>query len=100
MISFKNLLKNTALLCTMLTAGVTLAEDGVVRMSDRSAAKSASGIQQASCTTTGLCGETYESPQPFPSQCWPTTCFPPLPRKWVGFWGCDGVKVGGRGVGG
>ncbi len=35
MISFKNLLKNTALLCTMLTAGVTLAEDGVVRMSER-----------------------------------------------------------------
>ena len=77
MISLKNLLKNTALLCTMLTAGVTLAEDGVVRMSDRSAAKSASGIQQASCTTTGPCGETCYIPQPCPSQCCPTQCCPP-----------------------
>ena len=71
MISLKNLLKNTALLCTMLTAGVTLAEDGVVRMSDRSAAKSASGIQQASCTTIGPCGESCYIPQPCPSQCCP-----------------------------
>ena len=71
MISLKNLLTNTALLCTMVTAGVTLAEDGVVRMSDRNAAKSASGIQQASCTTTAPCGETCYIPQPCPSQCCP-----------------------------
>lgn len=77
MISLKNLLKSTALLCTMLTAGVTLAEDGVVRMSDRSATKSASGIQQASCSTTGLCGVTGYVPQPCPSQCCPTQGCPP-----------------------
>ena len=77
MISFKNLLKNTALLCTMLTAGVTLAEDGVVRMSDRGQTKSASGIQQASCTVSGPCGETCYVPQPCPSQCCPTEFCPP-----------------------
>lgn len=71
MISLKNVLKNTALLCTMLTAGVTLAEDGVVRMSDRSAAKSASEIQQVSSTMSGPCGETCYIPQPCPSQCCP-----------------------------
>lgn len=86
MMTFQSLIRNTAALCAIMTAGVSLAEDGVVRMSDRSSSGArnapatvrmtgASGIQQASFQS-GVCGESCYVPQPCPTQCCPDPCYP------------------------
>ena len=75
MISLKTLFRNTAALCAILTVGVSLAEDGVVRLSDRSQSQTASGIQRAGFVNTEPCGESCYTPQPCPSHCSAAPCF-------------------------
>ena len=77
MISYSKTIRTTALLCTILTAGFTVGQDGVVRMSDRSNTPSSTdgvvqmrgqqagpnvrpvGHRQAGCGAT--CGEATNS---------------------------------------
>ena len=96
MISFRAFIRSTAALCAVMTAGMCLAEDGVVRMSDRGAKTGNAsgdgvvrmgGIQQvgffkrdsSSCGTPGYpCGEGCMTPQCDPTCCAPScqTCVP------------------------
>jgi hypothetical protein len=96
MISLRNTLRCTAAVCAILTAGISLAEDGVVRMSDRSsapeagsgvvrlAAKTKPVVQQVGFSSGDSCGAVCDEPtccapqiyQACPTECWTAPCDP------------------------
>ena len=92
MITLNNVIRSTAALCAIMTAGVSFAGDGVVRMSDRKAPPTDGGVQTIGYTMSDPCGETYCMPQP----CMTPGCFD-------GCQTCDPCQsgaCGGNGYGG
>ena len=71
MITLNNVIRSTAALCAIMAAGVSLADDGVVRMSDRKAAPTDGGAQTIGYKMSDPCGESYCAPQP----CMTQSCF-------------------------
>ncbi len=118
MISLRCTFRNTAALCALLTVGVSVAEDGVVRMSDRGVNPSGSAIQKA-LHSSGPCAESCYVPQecymvPGCNTCDPcdggmcysggcdngmcNSCYTPMDCNSC-FSGCDNSGMGGWGNG-
>lgn len=89
MISLRTFIRSAAALCAIMMVGVVLAEDGVVRLSDRSSGVTNSsngsgivrmsdnkgaGIQRTSCSSAGACGDNSCSIQGCSPQCWTNGC--------------------------
>ena len=71
MITLNNVIRSTAALCAIMAAGVSLADDGVVRMSDRKAAPTDGGAQTIGYKMSNPCGGSCCAPQP----CMTHSCF-------------------------
>lgn len=72
MISFNRIVCSTAAMMAAVMAGVSLADDGIVKISDRGNV-SGSGIQQAAFHS-GPCGDTCYIPQSLNPECCPDPC--------------------------
>ncbi|MFN9720114.1 MAG: hypothetical protein ACK58L_15555 [Planctomycetota bacterium] len=102
MISFRAFIRSTAALCAVMSAGMCLAEDGVVRMSDRSTETGAGVVRMGGIQQVGFrrqdshgyapCGEGCVIPNGGPQCCPPVCvpqCCPPV------FQPCDPCQAGG-----